>query len=75
MNLKPGRVHVNIDSSHWGGDYVADLWRVQSKLSLTHRQLVNECIELWPEISQHVEARKQLRRLPKFVLAIILTQI
>jgi hypothetical protein len=73
--LKPGYVQVHLDSATFGGYYLAQLWRVQSKLTgATHRKLVRDCIDSWPELTHTVEQRKELRRFPLFVLALILVQ-
>jgi hypothetical protein len=74
--MKPNTVHVNIDSSHWGGDYVANIHAVSSLLTdTTARRRAHIAEAYWPEIWQHVEARKQFRRFPAFVQAIILRQL
>jgi hypothetical protein len=75
LKLTPGRVYIELDSPHYGGTYVANQWEVAIKLGRTHRQLATDVIDTWPEISQNVEARKWVRRQPKYILAIILSQI
>jgi len=67
-------VSINLNSDHWGGEYVAPMWEVRIALGMTARQRAMYAADCWPEIWQHVEARKQFRRFPHFVQAVILKQ-
>jgi hypothetical protein len=74
--MKKNHVAIELDGPYWSGGYVAELHAVQSLLTdHSHRQLVALACVYWPEIAQHVEARKQLRRYPAFVLAVMLRQL
>lgn len=69
-------VKIHLTGETFSGDYVADLGAVSSLLTdSTHRQLVRLCCDYWPEMTRTAAERKELRRLPAFVLAVICRQL
>ena len=62
MTDKRELTRVHLESEWLGGDYVAETWRVSSKLTdNTHRQLVNDVLETWPELFQLRQQDRKVR--------------
>jgi hypothetical protein len=73
--LKAGWIQVEVDSDYFGGQYTAQLWRVQSLMTdHTRARLARRVMDLWPCLVQTVAARKWVRAQPAFLLAIFLVQ-
>lgn len=63
------------------GSYVADYWQAANKARTTHRRLVREIADLWPELwggrkptEEQREWRRWVKSLEKLCLGVILTQ-
>lgn len=81
--MTPYTLHT-IELRTSGGNYIADYWQVASRARRTHRQLVNNVRDMWPElwgVAQYAPAsaeqkdwRRWIRSLDKTSLAVILCQ-
>jgi hypothetical protein len=67
-------VRINLEGEHWSGEYVARMWQVRIGLGRSAKGRAADAAAYWPEIWRHVDARKQFRRFPAFVQAVILNQ-